>query len=68
MPVSKIINETKEKLMDVLNNSGLHVSVLELLVESLYRTVRDQAEIVAKQEENQTDSSEETTETTEENE
>lgn len=36
-----VIEETKSKLFDVINNSGLPAAILELIAKDIYMQVRD---------------------------
>lgn len=38
-PFSLIIQETKQELIDVINNSNLHPSVVEMIVKDIYLEV-----------------------------
>ena len=40
MNLAKTINETEKKLYEVLNNSGLNIAVLELIVRGVYNDIR----------------------------
>lgn len=46
-PVSVVIEETQQKLADVINESNLHIALLEMIVKELYLEIRTQAEIVS---------------------
>ena len=35
-PFSLIINETKQELVDVINQSGLHPSIIEMIIKDIY--------------------------------
>ena len=38
-PFSLIIEETKQELIDVINNSNLHPSIMEMIVKDIYLEV-----------------------------
>ena len=50
-PISMAINETKTNLLQVCNQSGLHPSILELIVKDLYDTVKYVSSVQLKQDE-----------------
>ena len=51
-PFSLIIQETKQELIDVINNSNLHPSVIEMIVKDIYLEVnRLNAETIKKEKE-----------------
>lgn len=35
-PFSIIVEETKQKLVDIINQSGLHPSIVEMIVKDIY--------------------------------
>lgn len=44
MPFDKTIRETRSKLLQVLDESGLHIDILDMMLELLYLTVHRQAD------------------------
>ena len=42
------IRETKEKIIQVLNESGLHIDVLDMMLELLHLSIHQQAEAVCR--------------------
>ena len=44
MKFDTTVRQTKEKLLAVLNESGLHIDVMDMMLELLYMTVHRQAE------------------------
>lgn len=43
-PLTIMINETKVKLADVCNNSGLPISILDLIIQGIYSEIHSLAE------------------------
>ena len=50
-PITMIIKETKSKLVDVCNESGLSPAILDLIVQGIYSEVHSLAEKQALEEE-----------------
>ena len=51
-PFSIIIEETKQKLVDVINQSNLHPSIVELIIKDIYFEVNQlNIETIAKEKE-----------------
>lgn len=46
-PVSMVIDETREKFVKAINESNLHMTILEMIVKELYLEIRTQAELVS---------------------
>jgi hypothetical protein len=46
-PVSVAIEETQQKLAETINDSNLHIALLEMIVKELYLEIRKNAEIVS---------------------
>ena len=44
------IQETKQNIVDAINNSGLHASLVEMIMKELYIEVKQQADAVYQQE------------------
>ncbi len=43
-PISIAIRETKQELVEVLNNSGLPIDVMVMIVAGLFNSINEQAE------------------------
>lgn len=49
-PVSLIIEEFKDNLATVINESGLHMSLIDMIVKEIYFEVHNQAELISARE------------------
>jgi hypothetical protein len=49
-PISLVVKEEKEKLVNVLNNINLHPVLLEMIVKEIYLDVQNQAKYVSERE------------------
>lgn len=45
-PVSLVIEDTRTEIAKVISESGLHISVIDMIVKELYIEIRSQAEKV----------------------
>lgn len=50
-PMSMMIKETNQAIIDIINNSGLHISILNYMMQDIATAVRIQAEQFTMQEE-----------------
>lgn len=50
IPCSVLINETKNNIVNVINTSGLHLSILQYLIKDIYVEVNNAANELANKE------------------
>ena len=48
MEFNTAVRETKEKIINVLNESGLHIDVMDMMLELLHLSIHQQAEALYK--------------------
>lgn len=46
MPMSVYIKESKQKIINAINDTGLHISLLEMIIKDLYSEIKQQADAV----------------------
>lgn len=49
LTIDKAIKETKSTIIQTLNNSGLSIGIMDLLIESIYHAVHKQASELSEQ-------------------
>ena len=49
-PTAIAVRETKQKLINVINESGLYITLIEMIMKELYTEVKHQSDIVYQQE------------------
>lgn len=49
-PTAIAVQETKQKLINVINESGLYITLIEMIMKELYTEVKHQSDIVYQQE------------------
>ena len=52
-PISLVIGEFRENLAKTINESGLHISLIEMVVKEIYLEVCNQAEVISIREKNE---------------
>lgn len=49
-PLSVYIQETKQNLINAINNCGLHVTLIEMIMKDIYSEVKQQADLTHQRE------------------
>lgn len=53
MPISVYIQESKQKIITAINDTGLHISLVEMIMKDLYNEIKQQADITREYELNE---------------
>lgn len=48
MEFDTTVRDTKQKIINILNDSGLHIDVMDMMLENLHMSIHQQAEAVYK--------------------
>lgn len=63
-PVSIIIDDLKSNIIEIINNSNLHISIVELIVKDLFFEIKEQSKLILEMEKTKYDKIQQTNEST----